>query len=97
MSAMQWEKLVLGPWQTKMLAQRGSRILAAEDASALQLRDDKGDKIIESGRHGREHDVEPVGGTRLQPRLHRVGDLIGGSDHLQPAEAADQLSELTDC
>ena len=90
------EELVLGPRQTKMRAQGRPLIRAAEEAPALQLGDDQRHEIIEAGRHGREHDIEPVAGIRLQPRLHHVGDLNSRPDDLEPAEATDQLGKLTD-
>ena len=90
------EELILGPRQTKICAQGGPLLCAAEEAPALQLGDDQRHEIIEAGRHGREHDAEPVAGIDLQLRLHHVGDLNSGSDHFEPAEATDQLGKLTD-
>src|SRR5271155_5020897 len=90
------KELVLRSWQTKMFAQSGPLVFVTKNASTPQLRDDKVHEIVEAGGHCWEHDVEPIGSARLQPRLHRVCDLTGRPDDLEAAEATHSLSELTD-
>jgi len=64
--------------------------------TAPELGDDKFDEIVEAGGHGWKHDIDSVGGTRLQPRLHRIGDLAGRANDLEAAEAAHHLGKLPD-
>ena len=79
-----------------MVAESGAFILVTKDAAAPQFRDDELHEGVEAGRDGREHDVEAIAGIRLQPGLHRVGDLTGRPDHLEPAEATQKLRQLAD-
>ena len=75
-----------------MFAQRRPVVVLTEDATAPQFRDDQRHEIIEAGGYGWEHDIETVGGARLQPQLHRVSDLVSRPDDFEPAETTHQLA-----
>ena len=54
------EKAIRRTRLPKILPQRPTFVLAAEDAAPLQLRNNAVDEIVEAAGRIREHDVEPV-------------------------------------
>src|SRR5262245_6920074 len=65
------------PRQTKVIAQRGPRIVAPEQAAPLQLGHDEVDEIVERARKIGRHDDEAVGHAAGEPLLEFVGDALG--------------------
>src|SRR5204862_454820 len=60
--------------EAEVVAQRRAPVGAAEEAAALQFRDDEIDEIGKgAGEIGRQ-DVEPVGGALGKPFFERVGN-----------------------
>src|SRR5262245_64641807 len=72
---------VLGPRQSQVLPQGRAFVLRAEQAAALQLRNEQVDDIVEPLREGQRQHVETVGGAGCEPMLQRVGDLRGRASH----------------
>src|SRR5262245_17843921 len=64
------------PPQAEMLPQRTALVLAAEQPAASQLGNHQLDKVIETARQVRRHDVEAVAAVLAEPFLHMIGDLL---------------------
>src|SRR4051794_34360422 len=79
------EEAVLRPPQSQVLAQGLALVFAAEEAPALQFRNDPVDEFVEPARDPWEHDVEAVAGIAIEPLLHLVGDGARRPDHRQAA------------
>src|SRR5579864_9498560 len=90
------EEAVFGARQAEIFAQRPAFVFAAEEAAALQLRDDPVDEIVEPAGDPREHDVEPVAGIAEKELLHLIDDRLRRPDHREPAITAGDLRQLTD-
>src|SRR6476661_9376077 len=69
--------------QGQMVAQGPAGIVGAKHATLLEDRYDLiGEGVELAGEEGR-HDVEAVGGARLEPALDHVGDLNRRADQQQ--------------
>src|SRR5262245_21597320 len=83
------------PRQPEVIAQRGARIVAPEQAAPLQLGDDEVDEIVERARKIRGHDDEPVRHAAGEPLLELVGEALGRTgDHPMPARGGGDIIEI---
>src|SRR5262245_646625 len=80
------------PRQPEVIAQRGARIVAPEQAAPLQLGHDEVDEIVERARKIRGHDDEPVRHAAGEPLLELVGEALGRTgDHPMPARGGGDI------
>src|SRR5580704_10553800 len=78
--------------QAKILAQRLALIFRAEQAAALQLRNQHIDDVLDPARYRQRQDVEAVRRAAAEPLFERVGDFGRGAyDDPVAALAVDAL------
>ena len=65
-----------GPFQTVMSAQRGGRVLGAEQTAFLQDRHHLVNKNFQAGRQDRGHDVEAVSRAGMEPLLDGISTFV---------------------
>jgi hypothetical protein len=90
------EELILRSRQSEIFPKRLALIFAPEQAPALQLGNNLVDEVLKAPGHVRKHDVEAVASIVEKPLLHFIGDRRWRADECEPAEAACDLSELSD-
>jgi hypothetical protein len=64
----------------------GCLVLAAVETTLLEDRHDVVHELLEPVGQGVAHEVEPVSGTRGEPLLEGVGDLLGRTGDLPVAD-----------
>src|SRR6516225_9409736 len=80
--------------EAEIFAQRAPLVFGAEQSTPLQFGHNQLDEVVDPlGQHGGS-DVESVGGSRVEPFLHLVGDVGGGADLPQRAAADHGEIEL---
>jgi hypothetical protein len=71
-------------------------VFAAEQFSPLRLGNNLVDEVLEAFRNVREHDIEAVASLFKKPLRHFFGDRRWRANECEPAEAACDLSKLSD-
>src|SRR5262249_55076195 len=82
--------------QPEISPQRAPLVFAAEQSAPLQFGHDQRDEVVDPLGQHRGRNVDPVGGSRLEPFLHLVGDIGGGADLPQRAAADHGEIKLAD-
>src|SRR5690606_23180194 len=90
--------LVHRPRQAKILAESSTFIFGAEEAAALQFRNNLSSEVAQSFRERQGQEVEAVAGAGCKPFLERIRDHSWRAQHGTMGTLADHPAvELPDC
>src|SRR5689334_12198719 len=88
------EEAIIRAWQTEIVAQRLTLVLAPEQTAPLQFRHHLRAEVIEAAGQIGELHSEAVGGFGHEPFLHLIGDSLRSPYHGEATMAAEPLGEL---